>query len=252
MVQLVLRAFITVLALCASGFVSATVVSGTSIWSGDFAESAISNDLKYADGAPYSDLPVFMICVDVTTTYPTGDIRFNTAAGGTALKGGSGAAGVAAIHWLFDQYYSVYFKGASDPQKWAFQYAVWELGNDYNGTASSIQANTGQVHPFDDGYFSTDPAFISAYQAMYQAMLSRLPSLPTSYRSKTYTIDLFNSEDASIQNMVALIERAPPAQPVVTPTPVPTLEKWALIVLFSLMGMVAMRSIGGQPLRIGK
>ncbi|WP_377015270.1 hypothetical protein [Comamonas sp. JC664] len=41
-------------------------------------------------------------------------------------------------------------------------------------------------------------------------MKASLPTLRTSYRSGTYTMDLFRNRDPAYQHMVALIERAPP------------------------------------------
>lgn len=222
-----------------SGF--AALLTGTVAWSGDFAESAVSNDLQYADGTPYSDLPVFMICVDVTTEFQEGSVSFYNEAGGSALKGGSGAAGVAAINWLFDQYYATYFKGGSDAEKWAFQYAVWELGNDYNGTINSISATGGAVHPFDDAYKGSDTEFIAAYESMYQAMKTTLSTLSEAYRSKTYTIDLFNNTDPTYQSMVALIEKAPPV--VAAPTPVPSLGAFGVL---GLTGCLALCAYSGR------
>lgn len=235
-----LFSIITVLGLCTSGLSAAAVITGTSAWSGHFAESAISTDLKYADGSPYSDLPVLMICADVTLTYPEGNVSFVTGAGGTALKGGSGEAGVAAIHWLFDQYYSVYYKNGDDQQRWAFQYAVWEIGNDYTGNVNSISATAGLSRPSQDTYFPSPIAFTAAYETMYQAMASALPTLSSAYRSTTYTLDLFNNSDPAQQSMVALVERAPPP-PAVPPTPtaVPTMGQWSLLGLSSIVLMFA-------------
>ncbi|WP_133248018.1 hypothetical protein [Comamonas sp. JNW] len=242
MVREIFSSLFLAFGLCAAASSSAALITGTSAWSGDFAESAISTDLKYADGKPYSDLPVFMICVDVTLSYPEGAVGYTTEAGGSALKGGSGAAGVAAINWLFDQYYATYFKSGSDAQKWAFQYAVWEIGNDYNGSAGSISATSGLSHPFDDGYKSAEPEFIAAYQAMYQAMTTTLPTLSGAYRSKTYTIDLFNSADPTYQSMVALVEKAPSSPVVTTPTPVPSLGVAGMV---GLTGMLSLFAVGG-------
>ncbi|MBB6577991.1 hypothetical protein HNP33_002059 [Comamonas odontotermitis] len=243
MLRQTILSFLVTLGVGFANSSTAAPLTGTSAWSGDFAESAISTDLKYADGTPYSDLPVFMICIDVTKTYPVGSVSYQSEAGGSALKGGSGEAGVAAVNWLFDQYYATYFKGGSDAQKWAFQYAIWELGNDYNGAISSISATSGLSRPFEDGYKSTDPEFIAAYQAMYQAMTSTLPTLGGAYRSKTYTIDLFGSTDPTYQSMVALVEKPPVPPAAAAPTPVPGLSSVGLFVLTGFLSMVAVGGI---------
>lgn len=213
----------------------AAQVTGTAAWpGGQFAESTQSSDLHYEDGRAYSDLPVLLICVDVKTHVPPdGPIAFNTGAGGSALKGGSGELGVAAIHWLFDQYYATYFQSGTDQTQWAFQYALWEIGNDFNGSVSSISDSSGSAVPTTDGYFKDDPSFINAYQAIYSAFATSLPSLSPSYRSTNYTLDLFTNADPSEQNMVAVVHRKPdvtPSNPSV-PTPVPTLGEMALLIL---------------------
>lgn len=248
-----IHALLVLILLWSSNPAISAVLTGTSVWSGDFAESAVSKDLKYEDGSLFSDLPVFMICVDVNKSYPGADlpdsdttpvpVEYSANAGGSALSGGSGDAGVAAIHWLFDQYYSVYFKGASNAQKWAFQYAVWELGNDFTGNVNSISPTAGQVHPVDDGYMGANPDFISAYQAMYQALVTNIPALGTAYRSKTYTIDLFNNADPKYQSMVTLIEKAPTPPVAVAPTPVPSL---GVLGLFGLTGCFSLFAATGS------
>lgn len=247
MVRGIISALFVVFGLCVSVSSSAALVTGTSVWSGDFAESAVSTNLKYADSTPYSDLSVFMICVDVTRSYPEGNVSYTTEAGGSALMGGSGAAGVAAINWLFDKYYATYFKNGSDAQKWAFQYAVWELGNDYNGSINSISVNSGLARPTDDTYDDSTAGFvksdfITAYQEIYQAMVSALPMLGSTYKSKKYTIDLFNSVDAKYQSMVALIEKAPPPV-VVEPKPVPGLDIFGLLALTGLLSVLTARGL---------
>ncbi len=220
----------------------AASLTGYVAFSGYRAYSVISNDLKYPDGSPYSDLPVLLICIDHSTQPPFNRVTsFFSEAGTSAIKGSSGAAGIAAIHWLLDQYYLSYFKYGTGQQNKALQYALWEIGNDYDGTASSISIDAGASHPGDneDPEFPNDPAFIAAYQTLYQAMKATLPSLPTTYRSTTYTLDLFNNQDPSLQSMVALIERAPP----VPPTPVPSLGQWAMIALSSILALLGMANI---------
>ncbi|HVR49901.1 MAG TPA: hypothetical protein VMS38_09195 [Pseudorhodoferax sp.] len=166
-----------------------------------------------------------LICLDVHTDLPgDGPASFISQAGTSAIKGGSGAAGIAAVHWLIDRYYETYFKNGNDQQQWAFQYAVWEIGNDYDGSAGSIDIGVGASKPLVDPYFGTDADFINAYQTMYQALVTALPSLPVNYRSQTYTLDLFNNQDPAFQSMVALVERAPAP---VAPTAIPTLGQWA-------------------------
>ncbi|WP_326533819.1 IPTL-CTERM sorting domain-containing protein [Pseudorhodoferax sp.] len=222
-------------------------MTGTGVRGPQFAEALVSTDLQYSDGRRYSDLPTLLLCVDVTTALPPdGPIAYTDGAGASALRGGSGAAGIAAIHWLFDQYYAVYFKNGSSQQQWAFQYAVWELGNDFNGTVGSLNTGVGASRPAVDGYFSADPDFIAAYQAMYQAMVAALPGLASSYRSQTYTLDLFKSTDPAQQDMVALVERAPPV--VAAPTPIPTLGPWALVLLSALIGAGSWRRLGRSRL----
>lgn len=225
------------LAILAPSFSLAAALTGTVTRSPHFAEALDSTDLHYAGGLAYSDLPVLLICLDVRTGLPPdGPTGFLTRAGASAIKGGSGAAGIAAVHWLIDQYYLTYFKNGNSRQQWAFQYAVWEIGNDYDGTAGSISTSVGASRPVVDGYFGSNADFINAYQAMYAAMVAALPTLPASYRSQTYTLDLFNNQDPTFQSMVALVERAPAP---VAPTPIPTLGQWGLLALSGLFAVLA-------------
>jgi hypothetical protein len=212
-------------------------LAGTVARSPHFAEALDSTSLQYAGGLPYSDLPVLLICLDVHTDLPgDGPASFISQAGTSAIKGGSGAAGIAAVHWLIDRYYETYFKNGNDQQQWAFQYAVWEIGNDYDGSAGSIDIGVGASKPLVDPYFGTDADFINAYQTMYQALVTALPSLPVNYRSQTYTLDLFNNQDPAFQSMVALVERAPAP---VAPTAIPTLGQWGLLALSGLFAVLA-------------
>lgn len=220
----------------------AASLTGTVTFDNRRAYSVVSTDLQDANGQPYSDLPVLMICLDHNTQLPhNGPTSFFSGVGVGAIKGPAGAAGIAAVHWLLDQYYLTYYKNGGDEQQRALQYALWEIGNDYDGSAASIDFNTGSSHPINDVNSASDPAFISAYQALYQAMAAALPSLPVTYRSQTYTLDFFNNQDPALQSMVALVERAPPVvvAPTPTVTPVPTLGQWALLVLSGLVAACA-------------
>lgn len=218
------------LAMALPGLSNAALITGTTNYSGDGVYSFRSTDLTYdVGGAAYSDLPVLMFCIDHGARPPF-DItsQFDTAAGGSAIKGSAGAAGEAAINWVLDQYYLSYYKNGSIEQRRALQYALWEIGNDYNGTAASIDVAAGASRPSAEDvteYGGTDQAaFVSAYTSLYNAMKASLPGLRSSYRSSTYTIDLFRNQDPDYQNMAALIERAPPntvpvAEPSITGTP---------------------------------
>lgn len=233
----------------------AAFVSGPVTYEFSSIYSGTSTALTYDDGgAPYSDLPVLLICIDHATnppfenaTTPVPIAQFDTNAGASAIKGGSGAAGEAAIYWLLDQYYDSYYKNGNTEQRRALQYALWELGNDYNGTAASIDEEQGSSRPSDENVIDHGGAdqtvFINAYTELYDAMRGNLPTLSPSYRSSTYTMDLFRNRDPDFQHMVALIERAPP--PIIvtpaTPTPVPSLGHAALLALSAMLGLLGMR-----------
>ena len=171
--------------------------------------------------------------------------QFDTQAGASAIKGKSGAAGEAAIYWLLDQYYVSHYKGTIEKRR-ALQYALWEIGNDFDGTAASISATKGVVWPvLEDinvtapGTNSSQAAFEAAYKDLYAEMQKVLPNLGTTYRSSTYTMDLFRNRDPQYQNMVALIERAPsPPNPNVTTQPVPGLGQGALALLTAMLGLL--------------
>lgn len=217
----------------------AAPVTGTAVRSEHFAEAMVSTDLHFAGGALFSDREVLLVCVDVSTHLPEdGPMAFTSNAGASTLKGGSGALGIAAMNWLFEHYYEIYLKNGSSAQQWAFQYAVWEIGNDFNGNVSSINFNVGASKPAVDPYFGSaaaavDPAFVAAYEAMYGGLTNVIPSLVTSYRSTKYTIDFFKNNNDEDQDMVAFVDKVPP--PVVTPTPVPTLSQWGVVVLSSMV-----------------
>jgi len=219
-----------VIAMATPSFSTAALVSGHTAYDATPAYSVRSQDLTYdVGGAQYSNLPVLLICIDHATDPPF-DItsHFETEAGASAIKGPSGVAGEAAIYWLLDQYYMSYYKNGSKEQQRALQFALWEIGNDYNGTADSINSTQGSSRPINDDaavYYGGDQAtFTSAYEVLYAAMKANLPSLRTTYRSSKYTMDLFRNADPQYQNMVALIEKEPPntaplAEPSITGTP---------------------------------
>ena len=169
--------------------------------------------------------------------------QFDTQAGASAIKGKSGAAGEAAIYWLLDQYYVSHYKGTIEKRR-ALQYALWEIGNDFDGTAASINTAAGLAKPDSEDITTIDPGsspadFKTAYNALYTEMQKVLPTLGTTYRSSTYTMDLFRNRDPGYQNMVALIERAPsPPNPNVTTQPVPGLGQGALALLTAMLGLL--------------
>ncbi|WP_182345071.1 IPTL-CTERM sorting domain-containing protein [Comamonas koreensis] len=223
------------LAMAVPGLSSAAFVSGAVNYNFSSIYSGTSEELRYdANGALYSDESVLLICIDHSTqppfanaATPVPQAQFDTEAGASAIKGASGAAGEAAIYWLLDQYYLSYYKNGSVEQRRALQYALWELGNDYDGSAASINISAGASRPASENVIeyggSDQAAFVSAYNSLYDAMKASLPTLRTSYRSGTYTMDLFRNRDPAYQHMVALIERAPPntvpiAEPTITGT----------------------------------
>ncbi|MGF6214476.1 IPTL-CTERM sorting domain-containing protein [Comamonas sp. 4034] len=218
--------------LAIPGLSMGAFVSGPVTYEFSSIYSGTSKDLTYdSNGAPYSDLSVLLICIDHGTNPPfTYDIpiaQFDTQAGASAIKGLSGAAGEAAIYWLLDQYYEEYYKSSVEKRR-ALQYALWEIGNDYDGTAASIDIARGSSRPSLEDvtqYGGSDQAaFVDAYTALYAAMRANLPTLRATYRSSKYTMDLFRNRDPKYQHMVALIEKAPPntvplAEPAITGTP---------------------------------
>jgi hypothetical protein len=226
------------LAMLAPGLSSAALLTGN-VTSTPYQIWALqSADLQDGNGQAYSNLPVLLICVDHDRPItPPGPASFVSGAGTSAIKGPGGAASVAALHWLIDQYYQSHIKLGSPMQRLAFQYALWEIGNDYNGTAASIDVVLGSSRPAPSGPGGTE--FIDAYEALYAAMAAALPGLPLNYRSQTYTLDLFNNVDPQWQSMVAIVEQAPA---VVTPVavPIPTLGQWALVLLSGLVAACAL------------
>ncbi|WP_336691422.1 IPTL-CTERM sorting domain-containing protein [Delftia acidovorans] len=212
-----------VLALAVPIISKAAPLTGYAAYSGAKAYSVLSSNLKYSDGTAYSSdpAPVLMICIDHSTQPPFDmQVSFESAAGASAIKAGSGNAGIAAIHWMIDNYFSVYYKSGVGQRQKAFQFALWEIGNDYDGTAGSISTTAGAVRVSSEAEYDGDPDFIAAYTTLYQAMVANLPALPSTYRSTTYTLDLFKNQDPAYQNMVAIIERAPPNA---VPTAIPSL-----------------------------
>lgn len=217
---------------------SAATVTGTAAWQGEYAMTVSSSDLQYGDGRPYSDQEVLLICVDVQTTVPPdGPVSFNAGAGTSVLRGGAGELGIAAIHWLFDQYYLTYFKGGIDQHQWAFQYAMWEIGNDFTGDVSSISASEGLSTPALDPFtLANSEEFVNAYETIYQGLVSALPSLSSSYRSSRFMLDMMSNNVSGLQDMVAVIERAAAPQP---PAPVPVPLDVPVIFMSLLMGGLA-------------
>lgn len=226
----------TAFALAIPSSSMAAFVSGPVTYAFSSIYSGTSQALTYdADGSPYSALEVLLFCIDhatqppfVNAADPVPVAQFDTQAGASAIKGASGAAGEAAIYWLLDQYYISHYKNGTVEQRRALQYALWEIGNDYNGTATSIDIAQGASRPSLENvidYGGTDQsAFVNAYTTLYAAMRTSLPTLRSTYRSNVYTMDLFRNRDTRYQHMAALIEQAPPntvplAGPSITGTP---------------------------------
>jgi hypothetical protein len=53
--------------------------------------------------------------------------------------------------------YSVHHKPNNHPQENAFQYVLWEIGNDFNGSIHSISETSGRVKPSIDSTFAPEP-----------------------------------------------------------------------------------------------
>ena len=202
----------------APGVVYAELVSGTVTRSTSplYSEAVVSSDLRYNDGVAYSTSSAMLICIDVDTNLPSnGSAAFFSNSGPSTLKGNSGPKGEAAIHWLIENYYSAYHKNGTHQQSWAFQYALWEIGNDFNGNVASISATAGRANPSIDGYFGSGaaggahPDFVAAYQALYSGLIAALPSLDVNYRSTTYSVDLFANAVPTDQAMVIVVEQPP-------------------------------------------
>jgi hypothetical protein len=230
-------------AVLLGGGAQAAAINGNVAWGGEYAMSTSSTDLRYADGRLFSAGTALLICIDIHTSVPVdGPASFTTQGGAAAIVGPGGAKSVAAIHWLFDNFYDSIFHGKTDPMQWAFQYALWELGNDFDGTAASLQESAGDARPDVDTDFGSgavggaDADFVAAYTAMYARMRSDLPALATTYRSTRYTLDLLINANPLEQNMVALYSL--PAGP----TAIPLSPPW-----FVLTGMLVLA--GGAHLR---
>ena len=244
----------TAFAMAVPSFSMAAYVSGPVTYDNSYIYSGTSQSLTYdADGSPYSTEEVLLICIDHRTNPPfvgwIDPAQFDTQAGASAIVGplsakGEGAKGEAAIYWLLDQYYVSHYKNGTIEQRRALQYALWEIGNDFDGTAASINTAAGLAKPDSEDITTIDPGsspadFKTAYNALYTEMQKVLPTLGTTYRSSTYTMDLFRNRDPGYQNMVALIERAPsPPNPNVTTQPVPGLGQGALALLTAMLGLL--------------
>lgn len=250
--QKVILGLSAALVMAFPSFSKAAFVSGPVTYEFSSIYSGTSQDLTYdADGSPYSDVPVLLFCIDHATNPPFVNFvdpvpiaHFDTKAGASAIKGGSGAAGEAALYWLLDQYYVSYYKNGSVETRRALQYALWEIGNDYNGTAASINIAQGSSRPSLENvvdYGGSDQlAFVSAYTTLYDAMRATLPTLRRTYRSTVYTMDLFRNRDPRYQHMLALMEKTPPAS---TAVHVPTLGQAALMALMSMLGLFGVNYI---------
>lgn len=197
------------------GAASATTITGTTTRATAFNVSFNTTDLQYEDGSAFSASAVILYCLDVLTHEPVdGEASsFTIDTIGSAFHSGAAAAGIAAVNWLFDTYYEAYNTDGTSATRWAFQYALWELGNDFDGTADSIDATTGQSKPASDTYNLT--GFQTAYETLYSGLIDVVDTLGD-YRSETYTITMLTNDDASYQNMVAFSRDVPE-----TPAPVP-------------------------------
>lgn len=199
------------------GAASATTITGTTTRTNAFNVSFNTANLQYEDGSAFSASAVILYCLDVLTHEPRDGTTssFTIDSIGSTFHSGAAAAGIAAINWLFDTYYEAYNTNATSASRWAFQYALWELGNDFDGTADSINAATGKSKPAGDVYHLN--GFTAAYETLYSGLAGVVETLGN-YRSETYTITLLSNHDSSYQNMVAF-SREVPETPATVPLP---------------------------------
>ncbi|WP_168797245.1 IPTL-CTERM sorting domain-containing protein [Lampropedia aestuarii] len=237
------------LSLCITAGAWADTVTGTLTVYDKEILTWKSDDLKYADGTSYSQNPQYLVCMDKTSPgYGNGGtFSFEGKADINVFLGSPnpGEAGIAAMHWLFDNYYENYNDlNVHYLKRRAFQYAVWELGNDYNGDINSIDANNGNVKASGtDEITYYGQLFHDTTKEIHAAMHQSLVGLPTSYRSKKYDISFLKTTDQPHQSLVAFnVKNTPPLPP--TTTPVPTLGEWSVISLtlgVGLFGFIRLR-----------
>ena len=209
--------------LMSSAGAYAASVTGTVDRTSQFAIAYTSSDLQYTSGDSFSDLLVALICMDETTHEPNdGSVQsYSIDTIGAVFKSGAGEAGFAALNWLVDTFYADYFLSGTDAQQWAFQYSLWEIGNDYTGDVSSISAYADNSRPADDPYGLA--GFTTAYETIYAGLEQSLGDLDDSYRSSTYTITALLNGDGVYQNMLAITAEAPEVAPVPLPAAAPLL-----------------------------
>lgn len=102
----------------------------------------------------------------------------------------------AMMNWVVDHYYAQTLAWNSDGQD--FNEVLWEITQDFSGTASSLSFNSGLVQST-----RTD------YRTMLSALKTAYSSISDTYRSSTFQVHYLVDRDTRYQNMLLITPAVP-------------------------------------------
>lgn len=170
-----------------------------------------SSDLKYTPGnKPYrqgAEMQLFCLDHDLTSPvstvggtsssikYEIFDKSIHTVAKSNVFESyNNPKKGLAIFNYIFDNYYYTYFAGQSAAKQRAWQMLLWEVAEDYNGSASSISSSNGVVTSQLYGFSGTNYAS-ELFGKLKAALYANL--IPDNYKSKNkFDINLLHVVDS--------------------------------------------------------
>lgn len=164
-------------------------------------------DVRYVSGETAEfTMPATLVCIDLKGTFPEGGVPHTYTVSSTGLasvvNAGANSRATDLFHYAVDQFYDsmVLREAAGSSTGFQFSGLMWEIEQDFNGQADSLDALSGGMRAallkLADG--------APAYQSMVSALHDNYDSIVTGYRSKTYTIGFLDDQAEGYQSMMML------------------------------------------------
>lgn len=201
-VALVAAAFAALPAAHAAPVIQGTIVEGPgTAFVGDFT------NVTYGAGGSSPIGAAILICIDLDNSFPsTGTVHTYTVLGGASAPVKYAAAGGRAadlFNYAVDHYYSSLVANESGHfTGYQFSALMWEIQQDFNGTASSLNALSGEMHA--EMLQLADGA--QTYQTIVGDLRDNYATIADGYRSKNYTVSFLDENLAGYQDMMMLTQ----------------------------------------------
>lgn len=186
---------------------AATVIQGTvgerigTSFGGSFT------DVRYVSGETAEfKMPATLLCVDMKGIFPDDGLPHTYAVSSTGLASikdsAANSRATDMFHYAVDQFYDSMVLREVARSNTGFQFTglLWELEQDFNGLASSLDALSGGMQASMLKLADGAPA----YTDMVKALRDNYDNIVTGYRSKRYTIDFLDDQAEGAQSMMML------------------------------------------------